>query len=158
MNLVGFTIDNEEIPATEEAHKNYYLKRIHQLLDMDRLPFHKMGLAHFCTINSPRINSVRCLTLFTDQEWQDILEKVRARGMGLELNFAPQNYTGEEREILLHPHRIAKDMGCKFYFGGDAHHPERFAERKAEFELIVDLLQLRESDKWEFVPKMIAEQ
>ncbi len=157
LNLMHFTIDPDEIPATEQAHKEYYLARVHRLLDMKGLPFSKMGLAHFATINSPRINSVRCLTLFSDKDWQDMFEKFRQTGMGLELNFNPRGYDAEALEIVLHPHRIAKDMGCKFYLGGDAHHPERFAERKAEFETIVDLLNLQESDKWEFVPNMIAQ-
>ena len=44
--------------------------------------------------------------------------------------------------------KIAKDCDCKFYFGSDAHHPAPFAKVRAVFERAIDLLDLRESDKF----------
>ena len=158
LNLRHFTIDPETVGDDAASRKAYYQKRLHTLLDMEDLPFHKMGLAHFYTGNICNAEPIKCLSLFTENDLRDIFEKVKARGMGVELNFVPRAATAEDLEIVLRPHRVAKDVGCKFYLGGDAHHPERFAERRAEFETIVDLLDLRESDKWEFVPRMIAQE
>ena len=80
--------------------------------------------------------------------------------MGVELNFSEElEYSvssPQDEEILLHPYRIAKEMGCKFYLGGDAHDPEYLASRKAWFERMVDLLELTEDDKFDFVKKHIA--
>ena len=157
LNLTHFTIDPAQVGSDAASRKAYYEKRLHTLLDMDDLPFYKMGLAHFTTGNICNAELHRCISLFSDAELAAVFEKVKARGMGVELNFVPRAANAEDLDIILRPHRIAKQVGCKFYFGGDAHHPERFGERRAEFETIVDLLDLKESDKWEFIPRMIAE-
>ena len=41
-----------------------------------------------------------------------------------------------------------KEQGCKFYCGSDAHHPEEFVRVKEVFERAIDLLDLKESDKF----------
>ena len=56
--------------------------------------------------------------------------------------------TPEERERMLRPYKIAKACGAKFYFGSDAHHPQRFENVKSGFELIRDELELKETDKF----------
>ena len=48
----------------------------------------------------------------------------------------------------LRPYRIAKQCGCKFYLGSDAHHPEDFAGMPEQFRTLVSLLDLQESDKF----------
>ena len=44
--------------------------------------------------------------------------------------------------------RIAKDCGCRFYFGSDAHHPAHFAETALEHETWVRELKLTEADRF----------
>ena len=43
--------------------------------------------------------------------------------------------------------RIAREEGCRFYLGSDAHTPAELAKAKANFEAIIDLLGLTEDDK-----------
>lgn len=50
----------------------------------------------------------------------------------------------------MRPYRIAKDCGCKFYLGSDAHHPDELEIAKKQFERMIDLLKLEESDKFDF--------
>jgi hypothetical protein len=41
-------------------------------------------------------------------------------------------------------------MGCKFYLGTDAHHPDAFVKSKAIFEGAIERLKLTEDDKFTF--------
>ena len=38
--------------------------------------------------------------------------------------------------LFLRPFRIAKECGCKFYLGSDAHHPKSFENSKKIFEYL----------------------
>jgi len=71
--------------------------------------------------------------------------------VGIELNFSSLQMSDEEREISLKPYFIAKEEGCKFYFGSDAHTPEGLASARENFENIVTLLDLTEDDKIPFL-------
>ena len=54
-------------------------------------------------------------------------------------------------EIHLRPYRIAKEEGCKFYLGSDAHALHRFEGMKENFQKITDRLEL--DDRHKFVPQ-----
>ena len=51
-------------------------------------------------------------------------------------------------DVVLRPYIIAKQCGCKFYCGSDAHHPNALDRAKAIFERTIDLLKLTEEDKF----------
>ena len=76
---------------------------------------------------------------------QKIFERVAAKGMGVELN---TSVSACSVESILRPYRIALDCGCKFYFGSDAHGPDQFEDALAFGRHVVELLDLRESDKF----------
>ena len=77
--------------------------------------------------------------------------------MGVELNMVPGRFTGHDLDSVLRPFRIAKALGCKFYMGGDAHHPDDFAGiLTRKMNPLIDLLGLEESDKLPFSPETIA--
>lgn len=57
-------------------------------------------------------------------------------------------FADAESEFILRIFRVAKECGCKFYFGSDAHHPNELDEAKAIFEKAIDLLELTEEDKF----------
>ena len=69
-------------------------------------------------------------------------------GVGIEINSCSMMYTPEEEGDILRIYRIAKECGCKFYCGSDAHHPEKFKIVKAIFENAVHLLNLTEYHKF----------
>ncbi len=152
VHLVGCVTDPAKMPMSVEETADYVKKRIYKAFSMD-LPFNRVGLAHITWIPQPEgHHATECLACFSDQEWEDIFGKVAHLGMGVELNFSPSDYNEEQLPQILRPYQIAKRMGCKFYLGGDAHHPENFTHiRKEKFQHIVDLLDLTEDDKWEFV-------
>jgi histidinol phosphatase-like PHP family hydrolase len=156
LNLRGYSIDPAVTPGDALSRKTRYKERLHTMLAMD-LPFHKTGLAHFTAELVCGDEPIRCLTLFSDAELIDIFTKVRDRGMGVELNFVPDRYKPDDLREVLRPYFIAKNLGCKFYFASDAHHPEGFCGVvKRKMEPIIDLLDLTEEDKFPFVKEMIA--
>lgn len=154
LNLKNFTIDPAQIGSDALSRKEYYKARLLALLDTD-LPFSKMGLAHFTVANACREDPFGCIAAFSDAELHEIFKKAADRGIGVELNFRPVRYDDAQLKTVLRPYRIAKEEGCKFYFGGDAHHPEGFCGRRAAFEQIIDLLGLEESDKFPLVPALL---
>ena len=58
------------------------------------------------------------------------------------------SFSDDEKDIILKPFKIAKECGCKFYFGSDAHHPERLSESIEKFQRAVEELNLTEEDKF----------
>ena len=63
------------------------------------------------------------------------------------------SFSCEEAETVLRMFKIAKECGCKFYMGSDAHHPKGLKEAKGIFERAIDMLGLTEDDK--FIIKQI---
>lgn len=156
LHLTNFTYDPSkagDYNSPEEEFKELCKERLLRLLNMD-LPFHKCGLAHFT------LGPLKAYELFSDEEYREIFGLAAQKGIGVELNFSEELIyrvsSPQDEEILLRPYRIAKEMGCKFYLGGDAHDPECLASRKLWFERMVDMLELTEDDKFDFVKKHIA--
>ena len=144
LHLKNFTRDIQTVGTSAAELKAYYQKRLLQLLNMD-LPFHKCGLAHFASCLQCDEGKFAVLDRFTDEEFAEIFGLAAVRGLGIELN--ADDFPGHEEEQALRPYRIAKEMGCKFYLGSDAHQPEDFAGKKAQLQWITEWLQLTEADK-----------
>ena len=149
MHMGGFTVRGDE--GVEERAK-LWCSRFDAVLDMD-LPFHKIGIAHLTCSLIYRDHYIEVLNAIPDAEYHRLFAKAAKAGVGIELNFPSLHLNDETREPTLKPYRIAKEEGCKFYFGSDAHHPAELAGAMANFQNIVDLLGLEESDKIEFLKK-----
>ena len=144
LHMDGFTCRGDE-DAEERA--KLWIKRFDAVLNMD-LPFHKVGIAHLtCRLMYPD-HYLETLSLLTEDDYAPLFRKAAKLGVGIELNFPVDSITEESKDLILLPYRIAKAEGCKFYFGSDAHHPERLESEKENAEAIIDLLDLRESDKF----------
>ena len=91
------------------------------------------------------------LKYISDEEYIRLFRKAADRGVGIELNFRWTRITDEETAIHLRPYRIAKEEGCKFYLGSDAHALRAFEGMKENFQKITDLLEL--DDRHKFVPQ-----
>jgi histidinol phosphatase-like PHP family hydrolase len=85
---------------------------------------------------------------FAIKMFERLFKKAAEVGVGIELNACDMCFTDEEADIVLRPYRIAKQCGCKFYCGSDAHHPDELDNAKAIFERAIDLLELTEEDKF----------
>lgn len=149
LHMHGFTLEGTE-QADERAA--LWISRFDALLDAD-LPFEKVGVAHLTCSLIWRDRYLEVLRKIPVDEYHRLFERAAKCGIGIELNFDAQNMDEETARLTLLPYRIAKEEGCKFYLGSDAHHPAGLAAAKANFETIIDLLGLTEDDKFPFLLK-----
>lgn len=115
------------------------------------LPLRKMGVAHLtCPLvdNTSRENYVKTLSLIDEGEMYRLFKTAAAAGLGIEINADDMKYAPEEADVVLRPYRIAKECGCKFYLGSDAHHPDGLDAAIPLFCKGIEALGLEESDKY----------
>ncbi len=146
LHMKGFTIDEKD--CTIEGRARVYVERLEGVMKMD-LPFEKIGIAH---LTCPLIakgdpdDHLRVLDLITDDDYKRIFSMIAEKGAGFELNFPFTDYAGSRLERVMRPYFIAKECGCLFYFGSDAHHPRELAGAVELFNAISDFLGLTEEN------------
>lgn len=149
LHMTGFTI-SKEAAETTAGRVNAWIKRLNALFSID-LPFEKIGIAHLaCPLidNRSRQMYLSVLEHLPIAEMHRLFTKAAKLGVGIEINQSDMHFAEEEADIVLRPFRIAKQCGCKFYFGSDAHHPRNLDSAKAIFERAIDFLGLEETDKF----------
>ena len=149
LHMTGFTI-SEDDAASPDARARLWLERLEVLLSMP-LPFHKIGIPHLaCPLfgGRSRENYLLALEKIPSDAMRKLFRKAAGLGVGIELNAFDLRFSDEESDTVLRMFRIAKGEGCKFYLGSDAHHPADFTDTKTVFERTIDLLELKESDKF----------
>ncbi len=148
LHMTGFTIKNDPTPA-ERAET--YVEKLDAVLHMD-LPFHKIGIAHLlCSLMIKNSTIDRLLSLISDDELKRLFALAAEKEVGIEINYGDFNFakkTEEEIEQSLRVYGFAKDAGCKFYLGSDAHHPAELDAAIPVFENAVNILGLTEDDKF----------
>ena len=114
------------------------------------LPFHKVGIAHLtCGLIAPqRQEFLDTLNLIPDDELKRLFAKAAKLGVGIEINAAGFGFPEEETDTIMRIFKTAKECGCKFYFGSDAHHPAAFETTLERLNRAVDLLNLTEDDRF----------
>ena len=147
-HMSNFTLSLEDL-LNAETKAAAWIKRLDAVLDMN-LPYHKIGLAHLtCTLISQSADEyLNVLQLLKEEDLTRLFCKAAKVGVGIELNMVDMMFPFGGQDIVLKPYRIAKQCGCKFYLGTDAHHPDRFDHAKEIFERTIDLLELTEEDKF----------
>ncbi len=142
-HMGGFTCRGGE--SSEELAK-LVIDRFDGVLDMD-LPFHKIGIAHFsdACIGARYWNALK---MIPDSEYRRIFAKAADRGIGIELNMELSDLKGDYKDTILMPYFFAKDAGCKFYLGSDIHSQRKVPDLPEIFDIVVDTLDLKESDKF----------
>ena len=144
-HMEKFTIAEEHL-ATPQTRAQVWVDKLDALLSMD-LPFHKIGIAHLvCGLiwKGDRAKYLETLDSIAEADMHRIFAKAASLGVGIEINMS---YPDEERDTVLRPFRIAKEEGCKFYLGSDAHHPAGLDNARKKFERAIDDLELTEEDK-----------
>lgn len=149
LHMSGFTIDQKDFPIENRA--TLWASRLEAVLNMD-LPFHKIGIAHLaCSTfshGSTREDYLKALSLIPTDAMHSLFKKAADLGVGIELNASDMNFRDEEANTVLKMFRIAKEEGCKFYLGSDAHQPKGLETAPKIFERAIDYLNLTEDDKF----------
>jgi len=147
-HMEGFTLSAEQLESPK-TRAQAWTNRLYHVLDMD-LPFHKIGFAHLTCHLIYRNDTEKLLetfSLITTDEMARIFKKAANLGVGIELNAGDMKNAAEHTD-LFKPYIIAKECGCKFYLGSDAHHPDKFETSPDAFKFAVNYLGLDESDKF----------
>ncbi len=150
LHLKGFTCRGDE-DAAERAR--YIVRRYEALLSAD-LPFEKVGLAHFtCSLMYKDGRAADVLNLIPDAEYRRLFRRTAELGMGFELNMPAAKgdkrvMNWEEDRDELRIYLLAREEGCKFYFGSDAHTGRDLNGAKRNAERIIELLDLRAEDMY----------
>ncbi len=157
LHMRGFTISEED--AEQPARRaELCVERFESLLDRP-LPFGKIGLAHpTCPLlagsggGQHPLQYLDIIDLVPDETWGRLFTRAAHAGIGIELNILLKRLKDEDEcRRVLRPYRIARECGCTFYLGSDAHTPAGLAGAIARFEAIVDALELEEKDKFPLV-------
>lgn len=149
MHMKGLTADEEDYDFPERFAK-HWSRRFSAVLDMD-LPFEKIGIAHItCNCLAPKPHYHDVLQMIPDADMYNNFSKAASLGVGIELNYEDVKFFDKYGEVVLRPYRIAKECGCKFYFGTDAHKPDVFENCKSIFDRAVDILSLSDEDEFVF--------
>lgn len=148
LNSKGFGI-SEELAATPEGRAKTWLMKLNALLSKD-LPFNKVGVAHLaCGLIAPKRDEyLATLDLLPEKELIKSFTRAAEIGVGIEINSYDMSFSENEAQTVLRIFEIAKHVGCKFYLGSDAHHPNVLDDAKNRFERAIDYLELKESDKF----------
>ena len=149
MHFKGVTISEEDYYSNEKRAQ-LWVKKLDALLNME-LPFTKLGLAHLaCGLINPKSHEdyISTLNMISDEDMERLFTKAAQLGCGVEINCSDMKFPENEADIILRPFRIAKACGCKFYLGSDIHQHPSFSRSIGIFERAVNLLDLKESDKF----------
>jgi histidinol phosphatase-like PHP family hydrolase len=149
MHITGGSV-SEEQTATNLDRAKTWVWFLDRLFSMD-MPFHKIGLPHLaCTLinNKSRKDYLETLDLISSEDMERLFTRAAVLGVGIELNYCDFIFTAEEQERILRMFRIAKNCGCKFYYGSDEHVYGSRKNEKEFMENVVDLLGLTEDDKF----------
>lgn len=136
--------------ATVEERAVLFTHRIDAFIDSG-LPAGKTGLAHMvCSLMAPGQweDHLRVLESIPDSVFYHQFRRIREKDYGVELNIDMRRYTPESLQTVLRPFFIAKECGCKFYLGSDAHTTAECARAMENFELMVSALDMKESEKY----------
>ena len=153
LHIGGFVIKEEDKNIPERMAELWFT-RFEKLLSLD-LPFHKIGIAHpVCEMigNKAKGTYLEPLKLINkrSEEMSRIFGIAAEKGVGIEINQYDIDLPDDALLHIIPMYRIAKDAGCKFYLGSDAHHPDHFERTEAAFSHFIDLLGLTEEDKFHF--------
>ena len=148
LHLTSITSRGDETPR-ERAEM--LVHRFDALLDSG-LPMKKVGLAHFTDgLVYTAGTSYDVLSLIPESEYRRLFGLAAKAGMGIELNMpaSKPGFGWYNDSFELGIYMIAREMGCKFYFGSDAHTVKGLLAAKEKAERTIDLLHLTEDDKFE---------
>ena len=152
LHFRNFTLDEKD--DTAKGRADAWVNRFDAVLNMD-LPFHKIGIAHlsrnpvkFMWAENPDYTNEDILRNISNEDMYRLFSKAASLGVGIELNAHHFRIEEDIAEENMRMYKIAKECGCKFYCGSDAH---KVCEQDIikYFENTQKWLDLDENDKYD---------
>ena len=147
-HMTDFTISADD-SATPEGRAKVLLDKLETVLEKD-LPWEKIALAH---LTGPKLGggnpNFHCevLRLVKGERLTNVFKKAAALGVGIELNTATFRFGNDaEEQAVVDFYAHAKECGCKFTFGSDAHCPDHFLPHRERGQRMANALGLTEED------------
>ncbi len=136
---------------TVEGLSEVFTDRLDRISKLS-LPWHKVGIAHLNWLYEGEL-SRQVLDHMDSDRLTEIFRRFARNGAGIELNsncFLKEFQWPEKKESHLKLLKLARDAGCKFYCGSDAHtvadlNAPEYNLRRC-LEPVVTMLELREED------------
>lgn len=148
-HCLGCAISDEDHPS-DKRRAELWCERFEKVLNTP-LPFHKVGIAHLaCSfVGWPTEDRhLRVLNMIPSADMESLFTRAAQNGMGIELNRGDIKDAMRHPDEILRPFKIAKQCGCRFYLGSDAHTQAGLQEMYPLFNWIIDALELQEADKF----------
>ena len=128
---------------------NLYMDHFEDLMAMS-LPWKKVGIAHLtCPLTYPGPKLHEVFEQLDAARMRRCFRFLAQQGAGIELNAACFMHGWEEwQETFLAVYRWAKEEGCRFYCGSDAHQLDSLGAIKANLPQVIALLGLTEEQRY----------
>lgn len=126
-----------------------YVEHFEQLLVLS-LPWTKVGIAHLTVpLTYPGEKLYEVIEQLDPIRMRECFRKICEMGAGVELNAAcfKQGWHAH-KEVFLSVYSMAKEEGCKFYCGSDAHNITDMPRLKENLKEVIDILRLSDSDRF----------
>lgn len=137
-----------ELYEPYEKHRDFMLKAYEQIID-SAVSKYVTAMAHpFDAVCCPYDRQV-LYRLISDDSFKRIFSKTAEKGIAVEINTSAfPDITRENAEDFgaMRMFRIAKQQGCKFIFGSDAHSVKGQESFISRAELISDIIGLKTED------------
>lgn len=138
----------KELYNPYEKHVDYMIRAFEDIVN-SKVSKHITAIAHpFDAVCCPYDSQI-LIDMIPDDTYRRLFDKAASKGIACELNVAcMKKKSYEEIESLAHIRmfRLAKEAGCKFIFGSDAHDSASHERYLWLTDTLSELLELREDD------------
>lgn len=147
-NMPGF-VRPEGVDAPEDRAR-LLVERLEEIARLP-IPFYKVGIAHLTTgLLHQGGDKYAVIDAVPEARFYDAMRAFAKNGAGIELNaacFAPGWQARADMELKLY--RIARQAGCRFYLGSDAHSADRLDGIQGVLPDVIRALALTAEDRYQ---------
>ena len=125
------------------AYQDIIRSKVSKYITAIAHPFEMVGFPH----------EEELLDTISDDEFRRLFDETAEKGIAFEINVAGMRHKNEEEVASLYKmrlYRLAKECGCKFIFGSDAHSAVELTDYSKWAGFVADLMGLTDDDIIDF--------
>jgi len=139
----------KELKEDPARHMQFLMKSYSDVI-RGKISKYVTAIAHpFDAVCTPDDMVWKMYRTVTDDDFRFLFDETAERGIAYELNVVGHSLKTREdfeNSTMIYPARLAKECGCKFTFGSDAHSAPEFPHYVENALLLADILSLTEDD------------